>query len=120
MPRRTDGTLPSSKTWKVLLDMVPLLVVPKTVAPLEAQDALETRKVWDSVSQALLAKDYTTASKNKQSLEQDQRDLADARKKAGEVYTPAFFEPEAEGDKWDGRPRLNEKGRSKVEQQFKQ
>lgn len=63
--------------------MVPLLVAPKTVAPLASQHPLETRKVWDGVSQALLKKDYGTASKEKMALEQKQRDEAEDRKVKG-------------------------------------
>ena len=63
--------------------MVPLAVIPKTVAPLEEQGELETRKVWSAVTTALLAKDWNSASKAKQTLEQAQRVKAEDRKKSG-------------------------------------
>lgn len=63
--------------------MVPLSVVPKTVAPLEEQHELETRRVWSSVTTALLAKDWNAASRAKQTLEQAQRVKAEDRKKSG-------------------------------------
>lgn len=75
----------SKQTSHPLIDMVPLLVMPKIVAPLEQQDALESRKIWDPVSKALIAKDFSTASKCKTTLEQKQRDEAEARKKSGTV-----------------------------------
>ncbi|SCZ96037.1 BZ3500_MvSof-1268-A1-R1_Chr8-1g09961 [Microbotryum saponariae] len=90
-----------------------------TLNAIEQQDPLETRKVWDDVSQALLRKDFSTAGKNKQALEQHQRDKAEGRKKSGEVYTPRFFQPEAEGDAWDGRPTLTQEGSEAIEKEFK-
>lgn len=60
--------------------------MPKAVAPLEEQGPMETRKVWASVVDALNKKDYSTASKEKQRIEQEQRDKAEERKKKGEVY----------------------------------
>ncbi|KDE05084.1 hypothetical protein MVLG_04524 [Microbotryum lychnidis-dioicae p1A1 Lamole] len=112
-------TLTGQEDSKLLVDMVPLLVAPKSVAPIEQQDPLETRKVWDDVSQALLRKDFSTAGKNKRALEQRQRDNAEARKKSGEVYTPRFFQPEAEGDAWGGRPTLTQEGSEAIEKEFK-
>ncbi|ORY73073.1 hypothetical protein BCR35DRAFT_354204 [Leucosporidium creatinivorum] len=68
----------------------------KTVAPLADQHPLETRKVWDSVSQALLSKDYGTASKNKMALEQKQRDEAEERKQKGIKFVLSLAEDESE------------------------
>ncbi|KAM0747159.1 hypothetical protein T439DRAFT_328927 [Meredithblackwellia eburnea MCA 4105] len=105
------------KTWSQLLDMVPLSVIPKKVAPLDQQHELETRKVWAAVTNAVLAKDWNTASKAKQTLEQGQRVKAEERKKSGIVYEPRFFKPE--GDNWDGRPQLTEDGLKAIELEFK-
>lgn len=102
---------------KVLLNMVPLGVAPKTVAPLDAQDALETRKIWSGVTDALVAKNYSLASKRKQELEQKQRDKAEARKKAGEEHAARFFEPE--GAEWQGRPALSAEGVRAIDDLFK-
>lgn len=70
---------------RVLLDMVPLSMLPKAVAPLDEQDDRETRKVWDPVTQALKKKDWPVAAKNKTAIEQRQRDEAAERKKNGEM-----------------------------------
>lgn len=67
------------------MDLLPLAVVPKAVAPLDSQASHETRKVWEPVVNALHKKDYSTASREKQRIEQEQRDLAEERKKNGEV-----------------------------------
>jgi hypothetical protein len=63
---------------------VPLKVFPKSVAPLETQDSLETRKVWAPVCEALYKKDWNSATREKQRIEQEQRDKAEVRKKNGE------------------------------------
>ena len=103
----------------MLIDLVPLSVFPKTVAPLAHQDELETRKVWADVSAALHSKDYATATKTKQALEQAQREKAKEREKNGTTYQPRFFVAEAEGDAWDGRPQLTDEGRKRLEMDFK-
>lgn len=96
-----------------------------------------------------VSRDYSTASKEKQRIEQDQRDKAEDRKKKGETcvaapsfrhsfrlpppppkltscrrpprsYRPVFFEPEPDDlSEWDGRPRLTEAGRAALERDFK-
>lgn len=108
---------PKDAKPKVLLNMVPLAVAPKTVAPLDQQDPRESRKVWAGVTEALLAKNYSLASKRKQELEQAQRDRAEERKKTGEEHRPRFYEVEGEG--WRGKPVLSEEGRRAVEDLFK-
>ncbi|BGP27161.1 oxysterol-binding protein [Rhodotorula toruloides] len=102
-----------------LVDLLPLNVVPKAVAPLDEQGPMETRKVWASVADALNKKDYITASKEKQRIEQEQRDKAEERKKKGEVYRPRFFEPEPDDvADWDGRPVLSAQGKAALERNF--
>ncbi|KPV72514.1 uncharacterized protein RHOBADRAFT_55619 [Rhodotorula graminis WP1] len=107
-------------TSTTLVDLVPLAVAPKTVAPLSEQDELETRRVWAPVIDALHNKDFATASREKQRIEQAQRDKADERKKKGESYVPRFFEPEPEDvSTWDGRPVLSAAGRAVLEHDFR-
>lgn len=113
-------TKKGESTSTTLVDLLPLAVVPKAVAPLDSQAPHETRKVWEPVVDALHKKDYSTASKEKQRIEQEQRDLAEERKKNGEVYRPRFFEPEPEDvTQWDGRPVLSEAGKAALERDFK-
>lgn len=59
-------------------------MVPKRVRPLENQHAFESRKLWDSVTSKLVSKEYGEATKNKQAIEQRQRDMAADRKRKGE------------------------------------
>lgn len=62
-----------------------LALVPKSVRPLEEQEAFESRKMWEPVTRNLLAKNWGEATRQKQIIEQRQRDLAAKRKEKGEV-----------------------------------
>ena len=77
--RRVD-----SSDQAVLLDLNPLLVIPKRVRPLEKQHAFESRKLWENVTTRLERKEYSEATKFKLAIEQKQRDKAAERKKKGE------------------------------------
>lgn len=55
------------------------------VRPLDEQDPQESRKLWDPVTTNLLAKNWNEATKQKQVIEQRQRDKAAAMKAKGEV-----------------------------------
>ena len=59
-------------------------MIPKRVRPPEKQHHYESRKLWESMTSKLLAKEYGEATKNKQAIEQRQRDRAAERKKKGE------------------------------------
>lgn len=73
------------QAYKSLIDLTPLEVIPKVVAPLEEQHELETRRVWESVTNFLNAKEFSSATKAKQSLEEAQRVKAAERKATGDV-----------------------------------
>ena len=62
--------------WKVLLDLDQLALIPKSVRPLQEQETSESRKLWDPVTQQLLSKNWGEATKQKQMIEQKQRDIA--------------------------------------------
>jgi hypothetical protein len=47
------------------------------------QDGHESRKLWDPVTQLLLAKNWGAATNQKQAIEQAQRDLSAKRKAEG-------------------------------------
>lgn len=76
----------SDKDWTPLLDLSTLHIIPKTVRPLERQDANESRKLWDNVTTRLLSKEFGEATKHKQAIEQRQRDEAAERKRKGIEY----------------------------------
>ncbi len=75
---------PDEQESRLLLRLDDLQVTPKTVRPLEAHDAMESRKIWQPVTEAIVNKEYSAATKHKQEIEQAQRDIAAERKKTGE------------------------------------
>ncbi|THG98317.1 hypothetical protein EW145_g7447, partial [Phellinidium pouzarii] len=83
----------------------------KRVRPLEAQHAYESRRLWESVTSRLLAKEYGEATRNKHTIEQRQRENAAERKKKGEEFMPVFFERDFES----GIPKLTPGGMKALE-----
>jgi hypothetical protein len=98
-----------------LIDLSALLVVPKLVRPPVNQGPRECRRFWAKVSDAIVRKDYSQATKHKQAIEQAQRDAAAAREKRGEDWVPAFF-PAAISE--DGRPTLTAGGEAARQQEL--
>jgi hypothetical protein len=68
---------------RLLIDLDVLAVVPKQVRPLSSQDSFESRKLWDPVTQKMLAKSWGEATSQKQTIEQAQRDRTAERKATG-------------------------------------
>jgi hypothetical protein len=81
-------------------------VAPKSLPPQDQQLANESLRLWDGVTQAILAKQYSKATSIKQELEEEQRELARERSKTGAAWTPVFFEPVGEV----GKPKLSPRG----------
>ncbi len=79
--------------WTPLLDIDSLGIIPKVVRPLEKQHPRESRKLWENVTDRLLKKEYSEATKEKVTIEQRQRDEAAERKKNGaeSVFCFCFF-----------------------------
>lgn len=133
--RRADASPDDEQA--TLLDLTPLLVVPKRVRPIEKQHAYESRKLWENVTNNLLAKEYGEATKHKHAIEQRQRDKAAEKKKKGEecVYfsfgfhvctqtesyylpprhIPTYFEKDIES----GIPKLTAEGEAALEEELK-
>lgn len=119
--------------WNPLLDLSTLHVVPKVVRPLSSQDAKESRKLWETVTSRLLAKEYSEATKHKQAIEQRQRDEAAERKRKGvecvaPVDRPTFLADGAhrfvpvyfDKDISSGIPILTAEGRKAIDEEFKE
>lgn len=117
-------TIPSSKAVKerkppleptkekqLIIDVGPLMPVPKIVPPPEEQLDNESRKLWQDVSQAIHDKKFGDATRIKQDIEQLQRDKAAQREKEKEVFKPRFFTKATDPS---GRPELTEEGRKVV------
>ncbi|CAO1628450.1 unnamed protein product [Sympodiomycopsis kandeliae] len=99
------------KDNKLLINLEELNPLPKTVRPLKSQDTYESRLIWESVTSSILEKNFSQATKNKQKIEQQQRNLALDRKNRNEEFRPQFFDEDIS----NGRPRLNDQGREAIQ-----
>lgn len=68
---------------RLLINLDDLDPISKQVRPLGAQEEMESRKIWEPVTNAILAKEYSKATKHKQDIEQIQREKAAERKEKG-------------------------------------
>ena len=117
-------TIPSSKAVKaapnleptkdkqLIIDIGPLMPVPKMVPPPSEQLDNESRKLWAEVSNAINDKKYSDATNIKQEVEQRQRDRATEREKDNKVFKPRFFKNATDPT---GKPELTEEGRKVIE-----
>ncbi|KAF2724552.1 Oxysterol-binding protein [Polychaeton citri CBS 116435] len=67
---------------------------PKTklsVAPIEDQDPLETRRAWKKVAEAIQKGDMNTTSAEKSKIENEQRELRKAERAEGREWDRTFF-----------------------------
>jgi oxysterol-binding protein-related protein 9/10/11 len=94
-----------------LVDLAALTVIPKSCSPLETQLPLESRIVWKEVTDLILAKEYSKATKLKQGIEARQRRDAAARKESNEDWVPRYFVMEDLG----GRAELTREGREMLD-----
>jgi len=102
--------------WKTLLDLSTLHVVPKVVRPLEKQEPRESRKLWENVTNNLLKKEYSEATKEKIEIEQRQRDEAAERKRKGVSFIPRYFVQHYD----EGYAALTADGLAAVEEELKE
>ena len=102
------------KESRLLLNVNDIDAFPKAVRPLSAQDEMESRRIWEPVTNAILTKKYSEATKHKQDIEQRQRNVAAERKRKGETFVPRFFD----ADISDGRPKLTEEGRKALDGEY--
>lgn len=117
-------TIPSSKAVKehpgleptkekqLILDIGPLMPVPKIVPPPDEQLDNESRKLWVRVSDAINEKRYGDATTIKQDIEQRQRDIAAEREKEKKKFAPRFFKSATDPS---GKPELTEEGRKALD-----
>lgn len=100
--------IPKLGTKELLMDVTPLFPVPKEVPALEEQLPNESRKYWAGVTDAILAKEYSLATKRKQELEENKRREAAERQSANEEWRPRFFSGQIDAS---GKPELTEEGK---------
>ena len=93
---------------QLLIDLNPLMPVPKICPPTEEQLPNESRNFWKEVTAAIQEKRFGDANRVKQEIEQRQRDKANERKVQNLDWKPRFFtEVTEEG----GQPHLSEDGK---------
>ena len=96
----------------LLVDLNPLQPIAKICPPHEEQLPNESRRFWKDVTDAILSKQYSTATTRKQELEEAQRQVAAKRQKDLKKWIPIYFTTVTESD---GRPALNEVGKGAME-----
>ncbi|KAJ9092056.1 hypothetical protein QFC19_008830 [Naganishia cerealis] len=99
------------KEWVLLIDLAHLGMTPRSVRPLSEQEERESRRLWDPVTTHMNVKNWSEATKQKQSIEQRQRDIAHELKQKGIEHQPVYFEQDISS----GKPTLSEEGRKAVE-----
>jgi len=93
------------------VDLDALNVIPKECLPDETQLPHESRRVWKEVTDLILAKEYSKATKVKQAIEGKQRKDAAIRKENNQEWVPTYFVTEEIG----GRAELTKEGREMLE-----
>ena len=93
------------------MNLEKLDVTPKKCPPVESQLPRESRKVWEDVTTAIHAKEFSKATKVKQAIEAKQRKEASARKENNQEWEPKYFH--MEGNEY--RPELTEEGLAMLE-----
>lgn len=104
---------PKTKERHVLMDVSDLQPVSKTVPTQSTQKKNESRVVWDPVTQAINAKKFEQATRNKTEIEDLQRKIAQDRAERKEVFEPVYFKVNS-----DGRPILTAAGQSVLQGQL--
>jgi hypothetical protein len=92
--RRTSGPSQEqqqSNQARELVDLSSLEPLPKTVKPEAKQTEMESRKFWKSLTSLIQAQNFAEATKEKQAIEQNQRDLSNKRKADNQSFKPLIF-----------------------------
>jgi oxysterol-binding protein-related protein 9/10/11 len=97
---------------QLLMDVSPLMPVPKICPPPEDQLVNESRTFWKDLTVAIQEKRYGDANRIKQNIEQAQRDKAAERKEKDVTWTPRFFQEVTDPD---GKPHLSAEGKQAME-----
>jgi hypothetical protein len=105
-------TLAGSSEPQLLIDIAPLFPVAKSLPPEETQLSNESRKFWSGVTEAILEKRYSQATKLKQEIEERQREKAAERQAKNEEWKPRFFTGAVTPM---GKPTLSEEGLKALE-----
>ncbi|KAI7832568.1 hypothetical protein BC939DRAFT_390978 [Gamsiella multidivaricata] len=78
---------------EVFFDARTASIHPKIVAPEEAQEPHESRRLWSKLTAALKANNQPLATEEKSKVEDAQRARSKQREEREETYVPRYFEP---------------------------
>ncbi|KAJ4394154.1 Oxysterol-binding protein 4 [Gnomoniopsis smithogilvyi] len=81
----------SSSNLLETYDALASKTTPLTVAPIEAQHPLETRRAWKKVAEAIQAGDMDTVGREKGKIENAQRELRAKEKAEGRLWQRRYF-----------------------------
>jgi hypothetical protein len=101
-----------SKQAILLIDITPLFPVTKSLPPNEQQLSNESLKFWSNVTNAIVEKQFSQATKLKQDIEERQRERAAERMEKGTEWSPRFFTGAVTPL---GKPQLTEEGQKALE-----
>ncbi|KAJ5118542.1 hypothetical protein N7448_010250 [Penicillium atrosanguineum] len=96
-----------SKDARLLIDITPLFPVTKILPPDEQQLPNESLRFWSEVTNSIVSKQFTQATKVKQDIEERQRQRAAERKEKEVEWKPRFFTGAVTPL---GKPELTEEG----------
>ncbi|TFK41440.1 hypothetical protein BDQ12DRAFT_677985 [Crucibulum laeve] len=113
---KADISRPGNDEYTTLIDLSTLQIIPKEVRPLEKQLPHESRKLWQTVTDHLVNKEFSEATKEKMAIEQRQRDDAAERKRKGIEFVPRYFEQDVSR----GYPTLTPEGWKAVEEELEE
>ncbi|KAI8891442.1 Oxysterol-binding protein [Backusella circina FSU 941] len=85
------STITKNKKTEPFLDLTTLEKPVPGVKPIEEQGELESRRIWQKVSEALKSGDYAAASTEKSAIENHQRALRKEREASAETWVPKHF-----------------------------
>ncbi|KAJ2360203.1 Oxysterol-binding protein 4 [Coemansia sp. RSA 2610] len=88
-----ESTVTDERTGaeSVLFDVKAQPAADILIRPIEEQSELESRRVWNKVSEALASGNYDVASREKTAIEENQRALRRERAAANAEWKPALF-----------------------------
>ncbi|KAL4907612.1 hypothetical protein BDW74DRAFT_110948 [Aspergillus multicolor] len=105
-------TLTGTREPRLLIDITPLFPISKILPPEETQLSNESRRFWSGVTEAILNKRYSQATKLKVEIEDRQRQKAAERQENNEEWRPRFFTGAVTPL---GKPSLSEEGLKALE-----
>ena len=105
----TEFKKTAEKDRVLLIDVSPLWPAKKIVPPAEEQLPNESRRFWNDVTEAIMAKQFSKATDVKTQLEERQRERAAERKAQNKEWKPRFFTAAVEPK---GQPVLTDEGKA--------